>query len=101
LPGALAPGRALVHDRSGPRLRGRARATPPGGSIHVSVKREGDDAVLRVRDSGIGISPDLPPRMLDLLVQGGPGSERSARTAEPDEGLAVPRSTHPRQDGCG
>jgi signal transduction histidine kinase len=50
--------------------------TPPGGSIHVSVKREGDDAVLRVRDSGIGISPDLPPRMFDLFVQGDPGSER-------------------------
>jgi signal transduction histidine kinase len=50
--------------------------TPAGGSIHVSVKCEGDDAVLRVRDSGIGISPDLPPRMFDLFVQGDPGSER-------------------------
>jgi signal transduction histidine kinase len=50
--------------------------TPAGGSIHVSVKREGDQAVLRVRDTGIGISPDLLPQIFDLFVQGDPGSAR-------------------------
>jgi len=57
-------------------LGNAVKYTPPGGSIHVSIKHEGDEAVLRVQDSGIGISPDLPPRMFDLFVQGDPGSER-------------------------
>jgi two-component system, sensor histidine kinase len=50
--------------------------TPAGGSIHVSVGREGSQAVLRVRDTGIGISPDLLPQIFDLFVQGDPGSAR-------------------------
>lgn len=31
--------------------------TPPRGSVHVSLEREGDDAVVTIRDSGIGFSP--------------------------------------------
>jgi signal transduction histidine kinase len=48
--------------------------TPAGGSIRVSVNREEEDAVLRVQDTGTGISPDLLPRMFDLFVQGDAGS---------------------------
>lgn len=44
--------------------------TPAGGSISVSVKPEGDDAVLRVDDTGIGISADLLPRLFELFIQG-------------------------------
>ncbi|MFL6652391.1 MAG: ATP-binding protein [Sulfurifustaceae bacterium] len=44
--------------------------TLPPGTIAVSVKREGDEAVLRVRDSGLGLEPDLLPRVFDLFVQG-------------------------------
>jgi signal transduction histidine kinase len=29
--------------------------TPPGGCVEVSARREGDEAVLRVRDSGVGL----------------------------------------------
>jgi signal transduction histidine kinase len=53
-------------------LSNAVKYTPAGGSIHVSVKGEGGDAVLRVRDTGIGISPDLAPRMFELFVQGDP-----------------------------
>ena len=53
-------------------LSNAVKYTPAGGSIHVSVKREGGDAVLRVRDTGIGIRPDLAPRMFELFVQGDP-----------------------------
>lgn len=53
-------------------LSNAVKYTPAGGSIHVSVQREGGDAVLRVRDTGIGISPDLVPRMFELFVQGDP-----------------------------
>jgi two-component system, sensor histidine kinase len=54
-------------------LDNAVKYTPAGGSIHVSVKREGDDAVLYVRDTGIGIKPDLAPRMFELFVQGDRG----------------------------
>jgi two-component system, sensor histidine kinase len=57
-------------------LENAVKYTPVGGSIHVSVKREGEEAVLRVQDTGIGISPDLVPRIFELFVQGDPGSER-------------------------
>ncbi|MFB9245393.1 response regulator [Massilia antarctica] len=44
--------------------------TPAGGTISVSVKDEGADAVLCVSDSGIGIAPELMPYVFDLFVQG-------------------------------
>jgi signal transduction histidine kinase/ActR/RegA family two-component response regulator len=39
------------------------------GVISVSVGREGDDAVLRVSDQGIGIPADMLPKIFDLFVQ--------------------------------
>ena len=44
--------------------------TPAGGRIRVATRAEQDQGVLRVEDSGIGISPDLLPRIFDLFVQG-------------------------------
>jgi signal transduction histidine kinase len=44
--------------------------TPAGGRIAVEVSRDGADALLRVRDSGVGISAALLPRVFDLFVQG-------------------------------
>jgi signal transduction histidine kinase len=44
--------------------------TPPGGHITVTVRRDGDDAVLRVGDTGAGIPHDVLPRIFDLFVQG-------------------------------
>jgi CheY-like chemotaxis protein/two-component sensor histidine kinase len=51
--------------------------TPEGGGIHVSVAQEGGDAVLRVRDEGIGMSPELAARVFDLFVQGERPLDRS------------------------
>jgi signal transduction histidine kinase/ActR/RegA family two-component response regulator len=50
--------------------------TPPGGSVAVTVKRAGDDAVLSVRDTGVGMSPELALRVFDLFVQGEPALDR-------------------------
>jgi signal transduction histidine kinase/CheY-like chemotaxis protein/PAS domain-containing protein len=51
-------------------LTNAARYTDPGGQIVVTARREGQQAVLRVRDSGIGMATDLLPRVFDLFVQG-------------------------------
>jgi signal transduction histidine kinase/CheY-like chemotaxis protein len=44
--------------------------TPEAGEITVRVQREGQAALLRVKDSGIGMSPELARRVFDLFVQG-------------------------------
>jgi PAS domain S-box-containing protein len=50
-------------------LHNAAKFTEPGGSIDLTAEREGSEAVLRVRDDGAGISPELLPRIFDLFVQ--------------------------------
>lgn len=44
--------------------------TPDGGHITVSVRAEGPWAVLRVEDTGGGMSPELLATVFDLFVQG-------------------------------
>jgi CheY-like chemotaxis protein len=50
-------------------LNNAAKYTDPGGQIELSARREDDELVLRVRDTGIGIAPDLLPQIFDLFVQ--------------------------------
>jgi len=50
--------------------------TPPGGSISVSVKRAGSDALLSVRDTGVGMPPELAGRAFELFVQGDAALDR-------------------------
>ncbi|MFO1433083.1 MAG: ATP-binding protein [Candidatus Competibacteraceae bacterium] len=50
-------------------LTNAAKFTPEGGHIELEVTREGEEAVIRVRDSGIGIAPSLLPRVFDLFSQ--------------------------------
>ena len=47
-----------------------AKYTPPKGTVVVSASRQHDEAVIRVRDNGIGIPGDLLPRVFDLFTQG-------------------------------
>jgi signal transduction histidine kinase len=44
--------------------------TPSGGRVEVSVRTEGNQAVLAVRDSGVGIPTDELPRIWDRLFRG-------------------------------
>jgi signal transduction histidine kinase/CheY-like chemotaxis protein len=46
-----------------------AKYTDPGGRIEVSVEHEGEEAVVRIVDNGIGIDPDIIPRVFDLFTQ--------------------------------
>ena len=58
-------------------LSNAAKYTPPGGSVTVTVEREGPNAIVRVRDTGVGISPDVLPRIFDLFVQADTTLDRS------------------------
>jgi signal transduction histidine kinase len=44
--------------------------TPRGGRVLVDVQRERDRALLRVRDTGVGIPADEQPRIWDRLFRG-------------------------------
>jgi PAS domain S-box-containing protein len=59
--------------------------TPPGGSITVTVGRDDLDAVLEVKDTGIGISAEALPRIFDLFVQG----ERTLDRAQGGLGIGL------------
>jgi PAS domain S-box-containing protein len=51
--------------------------TPPGGTIAVTVGRDGAHGVLAVRDTGVGIAAGILPRIFDLFVQGERTLDRS------------------------
>jgi signal transduction histidine kinase len=57
-------------------LRNALKFTEEGGRVEVSAHRDGE-AVVRVRDDGIGISADLLPRIFDLFAQGEQGLDRA------------------------
>jgi len=50
-------------------LTNAAKYTPSGGRIEVAAEREGGDAVVRVRDNGVGIGPEMLARVFDLFAQ--------------------------------
>jgi signal transduction histidine kinase len=58
-------------------LDNAAKYTPRGGEISVRGYYERGEVVLRVRDTGIGISPEMLPRIFDLFVQIDPFLARS------------------------
>lgn len=64
-------------------LSNAAKYTPAGGSISISTRMEPRDAVLRVQDTGVGISPELLPSIFSLFVQG------DQRTVRQPEGLGI------------
>ncbi|WP_292043742.1 response regulator [Massilia sp. UBA6681] len=51
--------------------------TPAGGSIDVGVAQSGEDVVLTVRDTGVGIPEELLPHVFDVFVQGAISIDRS------------------------
>jgi signal transduction histidine kinase/ActR/RegA family two-component response regulator len=44
--------------------------TPAGGRIEVAVRHSGGQAEFVVRDSGIGIAPELLPKVFNIFAQG-------------------------------
>jgi two-component system CheB/CheR fusion protein len=64
-------------------LNNAAKYTPEGGSIWFSAQAEGDEAVFRIRDTGIGIPPDMLTTVFELFTQ----ADRSLERA--DGGLGI------------
>jgi signal transduction histidine kinase len=50
-------------------LNNAAKYTDEGGQITLMVEREGREAVVRVRDTGVGITPEMLPKVFDLFTQ--------------------------------
>ena len=50
-------------------LQNAVKYTQDGGDIAISVRQQGNVAVIRVRDNGIGISPEALPIVFDLFAQ--------------------------------
>jgi signal transduction histidine kinase/DNA-binding response OmpR family regulator len=62
-----------------------AKYTDPGGQIWFGARREGDNVVFRVKDTGIGIGADLLPNVFDLFAQ----ANRSLHRAEGGLGIGL------------
>lgn len=54
-----------------------AKYTEAGGHIELVAGLEGTDAVIRVKDDGIGIGAETLPRLFDMFFQADPSLERS------------------------
>ncbi len=50
-------------------LNNAAKYTERGGSVWLTVERHDTEAVLRVRDTGVGIAPELLPHIFELFTQ--------------------------------
>jgi CheY-like chemotaxis protein len=84
-----------------------AKYTPAGGRIEVSAERSGEEILLRVGDNGIGIAPDMLPRVFDMFAQANRSLDRAQGGL--GLGLALVRRlvelhggrVEARSDGCG
>jgi PAS domain S-box-containing protein len=58
-------------------LNNAAKYTPEGGRIEVAAERQGGQALISVQDSGVGIPPQMLPRVFDMFAQVDRTLERS------------------------
>jgi signal transduction histidine kinase/CheY-like chemotaxis protein len=58
-------------------LDNAVKFTPTGGAVDVDVMREGQEGVIRVSDRGMGITPEMLPRVFDLFAQAEQPLDRS------------------------
>jgi signal transduction histidine kinase len=62
-----------------------SKYTNDGGNIFLSAEQQDRDAVVRIRDSGIGIAQDVLPHVFNLFMQ----ADHSARRAEAGLGIGL------------
>jgi PAS domain S-box-containing protein len=66
-------------------LNNAAKYTPDGGQIHLTLERSRDRALIRIRDTGVGIQSELLERVFDLFAQG----ERTLARSEGGLGVGL------------
>ena len=75
-------------------LNNAAKYTEPGGRISLVASREGDEVVVRVVDTGIGLTPEMVGRVFDLFAQ----ADRSLDRAQGGLGDRPDPGPEPRRD---
>ena len=58
-------------------LNNASKYTDPGGDVYLDAAHAAGEATIRVRDTGIGIAPELLPRVFDLFTQAERSLDRS------------------------
>jgi PAS domain S-box-containing protein len=58
-------------------LNNAAKYTKDGGRIDLIAERVNEEAVLRVRDNGIGIAPEMLPQVFEMFAQAECATDRS------------------------
>lgn len=82
-----------------------ADASPEGGTIAIETRTEGDHVLLTVRDSGVGVSPDIRDRLFQPFATGkedgtGLGLYISRTIAEAHKGALDLDETDPARGGA-
>ena len=58
-------------------LGNASKFSPESGSISIAIEAAENSVLIRVRDSGVGIDPQILPRIFDLFVQGDRSLDRA------------------------
>ena len=66
-------------------LNNAAKYTNHGGVITIATRRENDDAIVSVKDNGIGIAPNLLAHVFDMFMQ----VDRSTRRSQGGLGIGL------------
>jgi signal transduction histidine kinase/ActR/RegA family two-component response regulator len=79
-------------------LNNSAKYSVDGGHIELALETVGNQAVLRLRDNGIGIAPSMLPRIFDLFTQANGSASRSETGL--GIGLSLVRNMIELHGGC-
>jgi signal transduction histidine kinase/ActR/RegA family two-component response regulator len=74
----------LLHDVFTHLITNAIRFSLPRGQIWLTAERRADAVEVSVRDDGVGIAPEILPRVFDLFMRMGPPGDRPHR-----EGLGI------------
>jgi PAS domain S-box-containing protein len=58
-------------------LNNSAKYTERGGHIWLTAERQGSDVVVKVKDTGVGIAPEMLPKVFDMFTQADRSLDRS------------------------
>jgi signal transduction histidine kinase len=71
-------------------LSNAVKFTPEGGSIRVSLTGEAESAVVKIRDTGVGIAPEFLPHVFEIFQQ----EESEIRTSRSGLGIGLALVKH-------